>query len=164
MLRIRPMQLTELAFLLDMHYEAIHIEVNKPPKEVLLSEPTLRKYSEGWGRAGDAALVAEWEGKLVGAAWFRLFREDNRGYGYVDDQTPELGIAIIPEYRRQGIGIALMQAITEYARADGYPSLSLSVDRANARAVQLYERLGFEPCGVEGTSWTMKLTFNNNRS
>ncbi|SEO97013.1 GNAT family N-acetyltransferase [Paenibacillus sp. OV219] len=158
MLHIRPMQLSELDFFLDMHYESIHIVVNKPSKDELLNAPAIRKYNEGWGRAGDAALLAELDGQLVGAVWFRLFNEVNKGYGYVDAETPELGIAIAPGHRGHGIGSALMQAVIELARADGYRAISLSVDPANTHAVQLYHRLGFERCEVaEGTSWTMKL-------
>ncbi|REE69615.1 ribosomal protein S18 acetylase RimI-like enzyme [Paenibacillus taihuensis] len=159
MLHIRPMKPSELDFLMNMHYEAIHILENKPPRDELLNEPSLRKYHEGWGRAGDAALVAEVDGRLVGAVWYRLFDEANKGYGFVDAGTPELGIAISPDHRGQGIGIALMQAIIEHARAGGFPSLSLSVDPVNTSAVQLYERFEFERCGMEGTSWTMKLNF-----
>ncbi|MFD1904295.1 GNAT family N-acetyltransferase [Paenibacillus rhizoplanae] len=93
----------------------------------------------------------------AGAAWYRLFDETNQGYGFVDAQTPELGVAIRSDYRQQGLGIRLMEGIIQQAVSDGYPSLSLSVDPENQAAVRLYNKLGFEYVGTAGTSWTMKL-------
>ena len=83
-----------------------------------------------------------------GAAWYRLFEETNQGYGFVDRETPELGIAIRPKYRQQGLGIGLMKAIIQQAKTDGYKAISLSVDPENQTAVRLYEKLGFEYVGV----------------
>ncbi|WP_311315259.1 GNAT family N-acetyltransferase [Bacillus sp. ISL-101] len=86
---------------------------------------------------------------------YRVFAENQKGYGYVDDKTPELGIAVINKGRGKGIGNLLMEKLFETASRDGYTSLSLSVDPKNTQAVQLYKKLGFEQCGSSGTSWTM---------
>ncbi|WP_100405572.1 GNAT family N-acetyltransferase [Bacillus solitudinis] len=147
---------TDLEFLMDMMYESIHIPENKPAKEELLNFPNIKKYSEGWGRKHDRALLAFNEDKLpVGAAWYRLFTENQKGYGYVDEKTPELGIAVTNEARGKGIGILLMERLFETACKDGYTSLSLSVDPNNIQAVRLYKKLGFKLCGSSGTSLTM---------
>ena len=103
-------------------------------------------------------MVALSDNKPIGAVWYRLFDETDKGYGFVDSETPELGIAILPDFRQQGIGAILMKEIIQQARFDGYKSLSLSVDPDNHLAVRLYEKLGFEYCGMSGTSLTMKLT------
>ena len=145
----------DLDFLTDMMYESIHIPENKPPKEELLNLPHIKKYNEGWGRKGDRAIIAVEENVPVGAAWYRLFTENQKGYGYVDDETPELGIAVLNKVRGKGIGNLLMENLIETADRDGYTSLSLSVDPKNTQAVQLYKKLGFEQCGSSGTSWTM---------
>ncbi|WP_078553025.1 GNAT family N-acetyltransferase [Bacillus alkalicellulosilyticus] len=146
----------ELEFLSDMFYEAIHILENKPPKEELLDLPHIKKYSQNWGRKGDNAILAFTNENLpVGAAWFRLFTEDNKGYGYVDANTPELGIAVKKDARGKGVGKLLMKELFELALQDGFSSLSLSVDPLNKEAVQLYERLGFVQYGLNGTSVTM---------
>ena len=50
---------------------------------------------------------------------------------------------------------APFQALLERARADDYPTLSLSVDRANAGAIELYERYGFQRVVEDDDSVTM---------
>lgn len=156
-LSFRKMDVNDYEFLMDMHYESIHIVEHKPPKLELLNDPNLKKYHEGWGRQGDRALLALMNDVPIGAGWYRLFDESNRGYGFVDRETPELGIAVLPAYRGQGVGVKLMQELIQQAQKDGFPSLSLSVDPSNQAAVRMYEKLGFVYCGVSGTSWTMKL-------
>ncbi|UUZ81708.1 hypothetical protein LJK88_45185 [Paenibacillus sp. P26] len=53
---VRPIHgVKDRPFLWDMLYEMIHIPKDKPPKELLLRLPEIRKYLEGWGRAGTAA-------------------------------------------------------------------------------------------------------------
>lgn len=49
MLNIRPMEPQEYDFLMDMHYESIHIEQGKPPRSELLNSPGIAKYNEHWG-------------------------------------------------------------------------------------------------------------------
>ena len=73
----------------------------------------------------------------------------------MDERTPELAIAVVPNARGRGVGSALLKALLERARADGYPTLSLSVDRANAGAIELYERYGFQRVSEDDDSVTM---------
>ena len=158
MVIVRLLEQQEYDFFMDMHYESIYILEGKPSKHELLNAPNIKKYSEEWGRKGDRALVALIDDIPIGAAWYRLFDKSNKGYGYVDNKTPELGIAILPDFKQKGIGTILMKEINQQARDDGYKSLSLSVDPDNHSAVRLYEKLGFEYFGMSGTSWIMKVT------
>ncbi|WP_117169409.1 GNAT family N-acetyltransferase [Paraliobacillus sediminis] len=165
MITIRSFEQSEndLEFLMDMMYESIHIPQNKPSKKELLYSLNMKKYSESWIRQGDRALIAYNENNIpVGAAWYRLFTENQKGYGYIDDETPELGIAVTNEVRGKGIGLLLMKRLIETASRDGYTSLSLSVDPNNTQAVQLYKKLGFGKCGTSGTSSTMKYNIFSN--
>jgi ribosomal protein S18 acetylase RimI-like enzyme len=82
------------------------------------------------------------DGRLLGAVLQRLLSGDARGFGYVDDNTPELGIAVCPEHRGNGIGEWLIKAILEENIRRSYPAVSLSV-RTDNPAIRLYERLGF---------------------
>jgi ribosomal protein S18 acetylase RimI-like enzyme len=100
------------------------------------------RYVDNWGRPGDVAVIAHETGNRVGAAWLRLFRQSEPGYGFVDENTPELSIAVVPSRRRHGLGQELMDALLEAARAAGHGAVSLSVE-ADSAAVGFYERNGF---------------------
>ena len=62
------------------------------------------RYVENWGRPGDAAVIALDEGFPVGAAWYRTFKDSAPGYGFIDERTPELSIAVVPSRRGHGFG------------------------------------------------------------
>ncbi|WP_068985939.1 GNAT family N-acetyltransferase [Lysinibacillus xylanilyticus] len=146
----------EFEFFQDMLYESILIPVNKPSKEALLNSPHIRKYHEGWGRKGDQALIAfDVENQTVGAVWYRLFDENNKGYGYIDCNTPEIGIAVSKDVRGRGLGTLLMRKIIQQAKDEGYNTISLSVDLGNSSAINIYKKLGFKDYEVVGTSITM---------
>ncbi|MEM1270660.1 MAG: GNAT family N-acetyltransferase [Bacteroidota bacterium] len=157
---IRPATAADEAFLWTMLYHAIHVPPGEPPPpRNIVDRPELSHIVAGWmTREGDAGVITEVGGQPVGAAWMRLPQEDMHGYGYVDDRTPELSIALLPDYRGAGLGTALLTHLIEQART-AHPALSLSVSETN-RAKQLYERLGFVPLYRDaGGSWTMLLRF-----
>ena len=115
------------------------------------------KYVEGFGRPGDAGVVAAIAGTDVGAAWYRLLPADDPGYGFVAADIPELTLGVASQARGHGIGKALMQRLIDRAVADGVRALSLSVEPDNA-AMRLYVSLGFEPVGESGESLTLLRT------
>lgn len=84
-------------------------------------------------------MVAEVDGKAVGAIWVRIMND----YGHIDNDTPSLAISLFQEYRGLGIGTALMQKMLEQLKEDGYRQVSLSVQKDNY-AVRLYQKTGFE--------------------
>ncbi|NEO97338.1 MAG: GNAT family N-acetyltransferase [Symploca sp. SIO2E9] len=51
---------------------------------------------------------------------------------------------VMPEYRRQGIGSALMRHAEEWARARGDRQLGLQVFQNNQPALNLYHQLGYQ--------------------
>ena len=128
-----------------------------PPVEEVKHDPGITPYLLGWGRDGDVAVVAEFAGKPVGAAWFRIFSADAPGYGFVAEGTPELSIGVEEQWRGRGVGRSLLTALFELARAEGFMALSLSVDPGNAPALALYRSLGFEVVGNEDGNPTMLL-------
>ena len=51
---------------------------------------------------------------------------------------------VLPEYRRQGIGSALMRYAEDWARARGDRQIGLQVFQFNQPALSLYQQLGYE--------------------
>jgi len=136
-----------------------------------LTSTVLRsRYLVGWPRVGDGGVVAELRradeadeagrdvraGEPLGAAWYRLMTADDPGYGFIDDHTPEITIAVVPSWRGRGVGRRLLEALIAASRADGHGALSLSVEEGND-ARRLYESVGFRPVGKVGNASTMAI-------
>lgn len=145
-------------FLWDMLYEATcwRLDEPRPPREEALADPHIARHLRGWGRKGDAAVVAVADTGPVGAAWYRLFSPQEPGYGFIDAAVPELSLGVSPGYRGRGAGTALLEVLMQMAREREFAALSLSVEGDNP-ALRLYERLGFQKLFATGDSWTMHL-------
>jgi ribosomal protein S18 acetylase RimI-like enzyme len=141
----------DVHFLRDMLRHAYYWRWSDPE----LADLPVSRYVEGWGRPGDRSLVLVEGFQPVGAAWYRLFTSDEPGYGFVDAQTPELTIAIVPSRRGRGLGDGLLARLLEQARRDGFGAISLSVEPDNP-ALALYERHGFTKVGERGGAWIMR--------
>ena len=142
---IREISTEELNILDDMLYESIfQPEGCEPVPRSVIQIPEINVYIDGFGsRKDDYCLVAEVDGRIIGAVWVRILAGKIRGYGNIDDQTPEFAISLLKEYRNQGIGTLLMQQMIEYLKRKGYAQTSLSVQKKNY-AAKMYQKLGFE--------------------
>jgi len=141
--RARP---DDAQFLREMLFEASYWRPTKlrPPIDEALARPELAKVLADWGRPGDLAMIAtDGPGERIGAAWMRLWKRADHLSGFVDEQTPELGIGVRQEFRRHGVGTALLLAVLGRAREDNVPRVSLSVEIENVARL-LYERFGFQ--------------------
>jgi ribosomal protein S18 acetylase RimI-like enzyme len=147
---IRPGGARDVPFLRDMLRHAFYWRT-----PVGDEEPPLTRYVNGWGRPGDRSLLALDEFVPVGAAWYRLFGATDAGFGFVDEQTPELAIAVVPSRRGRGFGHQLLAALLDCARKDGFEAISLSVAKDNP-AVHLYKDSGFEPVREEDGAVVMR--------
>jgi ribosomal protein S18 acetylase RimI-like enzyme len=153
---IRPLTSEDEPFLWEMLYQAIYVpEGQTAPSREVVHLPELARYVRGWGRADDYGFLASEAatGQPVGAVWLRLLGSEDKGYGYVDDDTPELSVAVLPEHRGQGIGAQLLTYL--FASACGHLPISLSFSAGNP-ALRLYERFGFEVVSKSAGSLTMK--------
>ncbi len=127
-----------------------------PPFAVALEHPRLARFHRGWGRPGDFGVQTVIDGRFAGAAFARLFTETDHADGYVDDRTPELGIAVEEGFRRRGVARDLLAALSEEARRNRIERLSLSVNNANP-AKRLYEAAGYAIYADDGISSIMVL-------
>lgn len=75
---------------------------------------------------------------------------EKAGYGeirIVADEAQIYNIAIAPEYRKQGIGEALLTHLIEAGRERGCTLVTLEVRAGNEAAMALYKKLGFREVG-----------------
>lgn len=92
---------------------------------------------------GDPGYVAIVRDKVVG--WCDITRHDRPIHAH----RGTLGMGIIPAYRGHGLGLKLINATVAQARKDGFVRVELFVHSDNARAIALYDKVGFVREGVQ---------------
>ena len=135
----------------DQVWRWLHIALWDPPPAGLrpievLQSPGVRIYAEDWGRTSDIGVVAVVNDQDAGACWMRLLPMDV-GAAFVDEATPQLGIALEPRYQHRGYGGPLMMAALSGAWSANCRQVSLTVHPQNP-AIALYERCGFRKIGL----------------
>lgn len=123
--------------------------------EVIVSSTALYEYQERtleqvriWftqkAESGFPVLAAVDEaGALLGFASYGMFRAWP-AYKY----SREHSVYVDRQARGQGVGVLLLQALIERARADGVHTLIGGIDAANGASISLHRRLGFEHAGT----------------
>ena len=155
---IREIRSEEIPLLNDFLYEAIFIPegVPAPPRSIIENE-NLQVYVRDFGtKADDRCLVAEVDGKVIGAIWTRIMND----YGHIADGIPSLAISLYKDYRHQGIGSELLREMLQLLRLDGYPQVSLSVQKANY-AFRMYLKAGFKVLKETEEEYLMVCTIQN---
>lgn len=138
---VREMRPQEYLLLEDFLYEAIfqRDETNLVPKSII-NKQELQVYINKFGnKKDDYCLCAEVEGKVVGAVWVRNIK----GYGSIDEITPEFAISLYRDFRGYGIGTEMMKMMLAYLKKVGYSKTSLAVQKDNY-ALKMYLNVGFE--------------------
>ena len=152
---IRPIRPSEYPLLEEFHYLSIHVPPGAAPyPRDIIYQPKSHQYIKDFGKFNDFCVVAEVDDKVVGAAWTRFIR----GYGYVDDETPELAIAVLPEYRGCGIGTAMLESLHKIVRDMGNWGISIAVEKTNP-ALHLYQRMGYVTVDENDDDFIMVISF-----
>ena len=153
---IREIYPTEYECLKEFLYHAIYIpEGIAAPDRSIIEQPDLAVYISGFGKQeGDTAVVSVMDDKIIGCAWARIMND----YGHLEEGMPSIAISVLPAYRNQGVGTALLTGLFNRLQKQGYQAVSLSVQKANP-AMHLYERLGFETVEDHREETIMKKTF-----
>lgn len=92
--------------------------------------------------AGWPLLVAERDGEVAGFGTYGLFRPWS-GFR----PTVEHMLVVGREHRRRHIGMALLEVLTERARAEGRHSLIGVIDAEDAASIDLHVATGFHEVG-----------------
>jgi GNAT superfamily N-acetyltransferase len=140
---LRAATAADRGFIEDMLIEAFNWNPDREPlsRERILGDPALNKYVAGWLKTGDSGVIALGPaGEPIGAVWLRYYTVGNPSYGFVSEDVPELSIGVVAEWRGNGVGRALLRAVTG--------RVSLSVERANP-ARNLYVQEGFRTVSAD---------------
>ena len=79
-------------------------------------------------------------------------------YGHIADDVPSIAISLYKEYRNQGIVTKLLRQMLDLLKADGYKSVSLSVQKANY-AIKMYQKAGFQVISQDAEEAIMQCIF-----
>ena len=96
-----------------------------------------------WRTPGNAVLVAEEDGAVVGTYYLRA---NNKGGGA---HVANCGYMVATAAMGRGVARAMCQDSIERAKARGFTAMQFNfVISTNSRAVLLWQRCGFEVCGM----------------
>ena len=103
-------------------------------------------FSDPWS---ENSIASEIENPL---SYWLVAEVDGVVAGYVGSQTvldasDMMNLAVSPDYRRQGVGQALVNALVEHLKQNKVIALLLEVRVSNAPAIALYKSLGFIQVG-----------------
>lgn len=130
-----------LRFANDLIAEDTYVELSgkllTKDEEAKVLKELLEKIAKGEA----VNLVTEIDGKFSGSADLRLGK---RRHSHV----AEIGIALVPEARGEGIGSQLLTTLIEEAKRRSLRLLVLNCNEKNALARHVYEKLGFKKSGV----------------
>ena len=103
-------------------------------------------FSQPWS---EKSVAGELDNPL--ALWL-VAMEGDRLAGYVGsqtvmDETDMMNLAVAPQFRRQGVGETLVNALTASLKELGSRCLTLEVRDSNGPARALYAKLGFGEVG-----------------
>ena len=114
-----------------------------------------RSYPTPWSRSMFAGELAKPSSICLGA--FDLETGALVGYAIVSryvDAWHVMNLAVAPEHRRRGIGMALLERLFEVTAGDGQRGYTLEVRVSNAGAIRLYEQAGFKTRGIRRGYYT----------
>jgi ribosomal-protein-alanine N-acetyltransferase len=111
-------------------------------------------YPTPWSRSMFAAELQKPSSVAIGA-----YHDSGElvGYAIVSryvDAWHVMNIAVVPGFRRRGIGRSLLERLFEVTADDARRGYTLEVRVSNVDAIRLYERLGFESRGIRRGYYT----------
>jgi ribosomal protein S18 acetylase RimI-like enzyme len=127
-----------IAILEEIASEQIHTAINKP-----WSTDRQRQYLISLSQREAIHLAETRSGAAIGYQTLELWAPTLDSMAHVG----QLGTFLKPEWRRQGIGVALFEKTVEFAREHDFRKFVIQIRSSNVAAQSLYGRLGFRACG-----------------
>ena len=127
--------------------EAITIRQAKLYDVPAISRIERDSFDDPWSADAITKDVTAGRGVYVAVA---LCGDERAGYGEIRSVAGEAQIyqiAVAPEFRRDGIGEAILRHLIETAEKDGCTLVTLEVRDGNKAAMELYRKLGFREVG-----------------
>jgi ribosomal-protein-alanine N-acetyltransferase len=90
-------------------------------------------------------LIAEVDGRIAGYC----------GYWGIAGEGDIYNVAVKKEFRRQKIGIKMLNVLISQAKSRGITALTLEVRQSNEAARKLYQQLGFVDAGIRKDFYTL---------
>jgi ribosomal protein S18 acetylase RimI-like enzyme len=142
-LTLDPSYSTESVWQMDLRGEEGHVTVTfrtvRLPRSMRVSYPHDREQLvAGWRRC-DGFLVAEKDGQIIGYAALTAHAPE--------DTVSISDLVVARVYRRQGIGTALLNAASEWAKSRNLRWLVMEAQTKNHPAIRFCEKHGFAFCG-----------------
>jgi ribosomal protein S18 acetylase RimI-like enzyme len=109
------------------------------PRPMPVEYPRTPEDIMGVWDASDALLVAEQEGIIGGFVDMRIERGHHLAW--------VRNLIVAEQYRRRGLGSALLRAADRWAHAQKIPTLLVEAQSQNGPAIAFYRALGFTFCG-----------------
>ncbi|RXT24508.1 GNAT family N-acetyltransferase [Rhizobium leguminosarum] len=104
--------------------------------------PQTREFVMGMIAKGNPQFVAVAQNQVVG--WCDISRHFFPSHAH----RGNLGMGVLPAYRGRGLGRRLVQTTLKAAQEAGFVRVELDVYEDNARAIALYEKMGFAREGI----------------
>ena len=108
------------------------------------------------------ALRTDWAARMIADAHILARVAVRRGqivaFARLDcgpDRVAEVTLCVAPEYRRQGLGRAVLEAVVQEARQRGLRRLQAMVEPRSQESLQFFSACGFEEDGVLGGRWRL---------
>lgn len=115
-------------------------ETDEAPIDPAFADAIRRWLRDNTQRGIMYSWLAETSKEVVGAVSVRIRETSPREYDFAGREAYVHNLYVDPALRQRGIGRALMQALLDWCKANGYSRIAL---RATEMARPLYEKLGF---------------------
>lgn len=139
---IRDATEADLAAIRDIYNDAVE-HTTAIWNEVLVDLDNRRAWLEQRRAKGYPVIVAERDGRVVGYASYGDWRAFD-GYRH----TAEHSVYVDRDCRGAGVGMALMRALIERARAARVRVMIAAIEAGNEASIRLHEKLGFRLVGI----------------